>query len=117
MKTIVKDGICLWPLSVIPHFSHAKGGRVKGLGRQLGFYRGVGVSGEHGINSRLPQQHGNDECGLGSSELNEPDGSGSSPFYFFYALETPVYEGYPLWFLEDTDGVAPPLVVGEGGRG
>ena len=114
MKTIVKDGICLWPLSVIPHFSHAKGGRVKGLGPELGFYRGVGASGDHGVNSWLPQKHGKDECGLGSQGPAVLDGPRSTPFYLFYALDILVPERGPPWSLEGASLVAPPSRGGEG---
>ena len=114
MRPIANGGFRLLPQSVNPHSSHVKGGRVKGLGRKLGFCGGVVVSGDHGINSWSTQQHGDDECGLGSRELTLEGEFRSTSFYFFYALERSEREGSPLRLLERSDFAAPLSVSGEG---
>ena len=97
---LTNGGVRLLPLSVIPHFSHVKGGRVEGLGRELGFCRGAVVSGDHGINSWSTQKHGDDRCGPDSPVLPFRLSSGSTDLYFFYALEKPAREGSSHWLPE-----------------
>ena len=114
VRPIANGGFRLLPQSVNPHSSHVKGGRVKGLGRKLGFCGGVVVSGDHGINSWSTQQHGDDKCGLGSRELTLEGEFRSTSFYFFYALERSEREGSPLRLLERSDFAAPLSESGEG---
>ena len=115
MKTVECDGIRLLPQGVIPHFSHAKGGHCKGSGRKLGFCRGEGVSGDHGVNSWPLQKHGDYKWGLGSPALSPGDRSGPTLLYLFYALEEPVREGSSPELLESTGWPFPLPFGGVGG--
>ena len=115
VKPIIHGGICLLPQGVIPHSSHVKGGHCKGSGRKLGFYRGEGVSGDHGIVSWSPRMHGDDEWGLGSPGQSIKDGPGSTPSNLLYAAGKPEREGSFLWLPERSGTQAPPPIAVEGG--